>query len=456
LDKAVTLHVPELPSDWKVATQLKRESKTSFSAPSYHYFVDSPTVLANEMKQLSFKDKGTTFYMHFHGDYEGDQAVDDALVDGTRKIVQELGAIFGEDYPFEEYHFIYRLLPIRYRHAVEHTNSASFTLPSTVTANTRSIVGGVFGITAHEFFHACNVKRIRPAALWPYDYSQPQYTSLHWFTEGITDYYTNLTLVRSGLIDHENFYSRMTRVIDALDNRTASQFIAPSMQSFDSWIETSDYAHPFHNVSYYTSGGRLGLLIDRQLAKLTDGKQCMDDVFRYLYQNYYKQGKGFPENGVQKALEEISGASWEEFFNKYIHGTSPMDYKSLLTPLGLKLKQELDEETGARRLGILRYSNTGQSLSVDAINQQGDAWKAGIGKDDLIFTVNGGNAIDIDFDEICDGLEKGDKLEMQIFSGINFKNVTLQYDASFTPQASELEDVKKNQEVREQWLGSRR
>ncbi|MEZ4685533.1 MAG: hypothetical protein R3B47_05565 [Bacteroidia bacterium] len=117
------------------------------------------------MKQLSFKDEGTTFFLHFHGDYQGNKAVDDALIEGVKKIVQEQAAIFGEGYPFEEYHFIYRLLPIRYRHAVEHTNSASFTLPSTVVENTRSIVGGVFGITAHEFFHAWNVKRIRPAAL---------------------------------------------------------------------------------------------------------------------------------------------------------------------------------------------------------------------------------------------------------------------------------------------------
>ncbi|MEZ4685535.1 MAG: hypothetical protein R3B47_05575 [Bacteroidia bacterium] len=93
---------------------------------------------------------------------------------------------------------------------------------------------------------------------------------------------------------------------------------------------------------------------------------------------------------------------------------------------------------------------------MDAINQSGDARKAGIGKEDLIFTVNGRQAAGVDFDEICNELGKGDKLELQVFSGINFKEVTLRYEALWMPQASVLEETKKGQEVRERWLSGRR
>ena len=95
MDEAVTLDVPGLPESWKVATQLEREGQTRFSAPSYHYFLDAPTVMGEQMKQLSFEDQGTTFYLHFHGDYKGNEEVDQALLDGVKKICQELGAIFG-------------------------------------------------------------------------------------------------------------------------------------------------------------------------------------------------------------------------------------------------------------------------------------------------------------------------------------------------------------------------
>src|SRR5262249_39446163 len=50
-------------------------------------------------------------------------------------------------------------------------------------------------ITAHEIFHAWNVKRLRPAEMVPYRYDQPEETSLLWVSEGITDYYADLALV---------------------------------------------------------------------------------------------------------------------------------------------------------------------------------------------------------------------------------------------------------------------
>ncbi|MFK7969203.1 MAG: M61 family metallopeptidase, partial [Bacteroidia bacterium] len=445
LDEAVVLDVPSLPASWKVATQLKRTSKTRFETDSYHDFVDAPTVFAKEMKQLSFKDQGTTFYLHFHGNYQGDAAVDKAMIDGIKKICQEASAIFEDGYPFEEFHLIYRLLPFRYRHAVEHSRSVSFTLPDNVTAKTSSLVGGVFGLTAHEVFHAWNVKRIRPAALWPYDYSQPQYTTLHWFTEGITDYYADLLLVRAGLIDKENFYRRMGRTIDALDNNASAITISPSMQSYNSWFEASDYTHPMHSVSYYTSGGRLGLMIDSKMRGITKGEKGLDDVFRMLYQNNFKQDKGVPEDGVQKAIESLTGESWQDFFTRYVHGTESFNYKSILGPIGLELNIELDEASGPSRLGITRYSSGGQGLTVDRIHTKGDAYLGGVGKGDLIFMVNGEDATKVDFDKICNDLKPGDKLRLKVFRGIAAQDVVITYRGAFTPQASLLQEKgKKN------------
>lgn len=455
LDKAVVLDVPDLPADWKIATQLSKVSATQFEAPSYHYFVDAPTVFAKEMKQLSFTDQGTTFYLHFHGDYQGGSDVDKALIDGVKKICQEQSAIFGEGYPFDSYHFIYRLLPFRYRHAVEHMNSASFTLPAGVTASPQALIGGVFGITAHELFHAWNVKRIRPAGLWPYDYSQPQYTGLHWFTEGVTDYYADLTLVRAGLIDKENFYRRMARTIDALDNNSASGVISPVMQSFDSWFEASDYKHPMHSISYYTSGGRLGLLIDAKLRAMTDGQKGMDDVFKSLYTINYKQGNGVEEDDVQKVLEDLSGASWNDFFNAYVDGTERPDYEKILAPMGLEVKIEKDDASGPSRIGITRYSNGSQGLSIDRINISGDAYRDGLGLDDLIIAVNGKPATEVDFDEICNELKKGDKLNLQVFRGIGVTEVVITYKGAFTPQASTIIDKKKKNPLRKSWLESK-
>ncbi|MEL6134410.1 MAG: hypothetical protein AAFR59_13695, partial [Bacteroidota bacterium] len=323
LEDPVSLTLPALDMSWGAATALtKTDDPHSFQAASYHDFVDCPTVFSSKMKTKDFQVDGTTFYLHFQGNYLGDLDTDDAIIAAVTKIVKEQGAVFG-GFPFTEYHFIYRLLPYDMRHAVEHKTSASFALPERVTQSENTIVGGMGGITAHEFWHAWNVKRIRPAALWPYDYSQPVYTTLHWFTEGVTDYYDQLSLIRSGVIKEKQFYGYLARIIQSLENNYASSIVSSSEASYNSWLSASPYAHPYHRISYYTLGSRAGLMLDLALRVESDGKVTLDDIFRYLFETYYQKDQGVPEDGVQEAAEKLTGRSWEKYFNDHIHGTTP-------------------------------------------------------------------------------------------------------------------------------------
>ncbi|MEO1451413.1 MAG: hypothetical protein AAFV07_17915, partial [Bacteroidota bacterium] len=221
-DASVSLRMPDLDKTWDVASALDYDAASqTFTAGSYHEFVDCPTVCAPDIHQLSFQDQGVTFKLYFQGDYKGNKKTDAAILEAVQKICAEQRAIFGA-YPFEDYHLIYRLLPNRFRHAVEHSNSVSFAVPADVTSTPQKIVGGLASLTAHEVFHAWNVKRIRPARLWPYDYSQPQHSSLHWFTEGVTDYYSFLTLVRAGIWTEEQFLNRLGANLTRVENDYAA------------------------------------------------------------------------------------------------------------------------------------------------------------------------------------------------------------------------------------------
>jgi len=44
-------------------------------------------------------------------------------------------------------------------------------------------------LVAHEYFHLWNVKRVRPAAFTPYDWTRENYTRLLWAMEGLTSTY---------------------------------------------------------------------------------------------------------------------------------------------------------------------------------------------------------------------------------------------------------------------------
>ncbi|MEM6263372.1 MAG: PDZ domain-containing protein [Bacteroidota bacterium] len=459
LNDPVYLKIPSLPNDWKIATALtqEEEAKNQFFAATYHDFVDSPTVLSDEIKQLSFELEGTTFYLHFQGDYQGDESVDEALLENVPKICQEQKAIFGS-YPFKEYHFIYRLLPYGMRHAVEHSNSASFALPATVTGSPRTLQG-LYGITSHEFWHAWNVKRIRPAAMRPYDYSGPQYTQLHWFTEGVTDYYTQLTLVRAGIISEATFLRRMAGTIRSLENSYASQVVSPADASFNSWLARSPYAQPFHRISYYTLGSRMGLILDLALQKRSKGKVTLDDVFVDLYKSYFLNGQGVPENGVQLAAEKLTGTSWQDFFDNYITGTEPIPYSTYFNPVGLELTAEADEKTGAQRIGILRYEDIGQGIIVQDLHPDGDAYQAGIGLEDVIISINGTPISTMEVDRFFNELKEGETLEMEVYQ--SYKPVTLKftYKRNFTPQAFDLVPKEKANEAaksqRSVWLSTK-
>ncbi|MEM7375263.1 MAG: PDZ domain-containing protein [Bacteroidota bacterium] len=452
----VELRIPDLPPSWKAATALSQSAHGIYTAESYHEFADSPTVFSPKMEQFSFKIDQTTFYVHFQGDYQGNEKTEEAVSQALSSMCKEQAAIFG-GFPFDEFHFIYRLLPYRMRHAVEHAKSASFALPANISQTPEKTVAGIMGISSHEFWHVWNVKRIRPAALWPYDYSAPQYTSLHWFTEGVTSYYTHLTLLRAGLYTEENFLQQQSNTIESLENSYASYIVSPSASSFDSWLDASPYKHPDHQISYYTLGHRVGLLLDLSLRARTDGKTSLDDVFRYLFQTYYQQQEGVPEDGIQKAMETLTGQSWQDFFDAYVHGAEPINYQQLFDPFGLELTIK-DSRAGSRALGILRSEEISQGLLVRKVSPGSDAYHAGLGENDLILEVDGQQIEKISLDEYLSNLKIGDQVNMKVISYLSMKEITIEYKAAFSPKKFRLAPAgkrkKKQNELYKAWISS--
>jgi predicted metalloprotease with PDZ domain len=448
----VTLVMPDLNKDWKAATALtKGKDFHTYTATSFHELADCPSVFSPKMKDLGFRSGKTQFYIHFQGEYQGNAEVDSMIVQNLRKICQEQASIFG-GFPFSEYHFIYRLLNFDMRHAVEHTNSASFALPYTVTANKESVVGGICNISSHEFWHAWNVKRIRPASLYPYDYRAPQYTGLHWFTEGVTEYYTTLLMARAGVIPQENFLTTMANNIRNLENSYANTVISPYQASFDSWLAPSDYMTPHLATSYYPLGERVGFLLDVKMRNMTKGKKSLDDVFRYLYKEYYEKDKGVPEEGIQKAVETLTGESWKEFFEKYVNGVEKIDYEAILKPFGLEVTAKEAEVTGFDKIGISRQEKTEDGWYIQKLNPAGDAYRDGLATGDVIIKIAGKNNEAFAPTEYFAALRKGDPIRMEVFRGGNVVNLVVKYNAAYTPMTYSIKRAEKPSAEQEKML----
>lgn len=458
LDEALVLRVPELPASWKIATGLKRGTgRTQFVADSFHELVDCPTIFALQLKELNFKVGETSFYTYFYGDYQGNKQVDKAILADMEKMCREQIAVFGS-FPTDEFHFIYVLMPYDFRHAVEHMNSTIIFRPATSTQSAKAARSGIFGTTSHELWHVWNVKRIRPLAMWPYDYSQPQFTKLHWFTEGVTDYYANLVLARAGIRSREEWYRILARNIQSMENNYASTQVSPSESSFESWQAVSPYRHPFRQISYYPLGVRVALLLDFSIRERTDGEASLDDVFRYLYHYYYEQNKGVPENGIELAVAQVAGGDWQDFFDKYVHGTTPIDYKAFLKPFGLDIVIENSTQKSTGQIGITDVDVIGQGWLVRQIHPGGDAYRDGLAPGDLILAVNGEKATDLNPDIIFEDLKKGQTIRLQVFSDQQIKELSIRYQGAYVPRRVAITEnpraKPKQRELREAWLRS--
>ncbi len=458
-ERPCTLTVASMPDSWRAATALQRlgGAHNVFLAADYHELVDCPTILSPSLKTLHSRIDGTDFYFHFQGEFKGGKETEDAFQGNMGKLIAEEKAIFGE-FPMKEYHFIYQLLPYNMGHAVEHKNSSCFAMPNTVGQSPQAIAR-LNSITAHEFFHLWNVKRIRPAAMWPYDYQKEAYTNLQWFTEGVTDYYTSLCLARAGLITRDACLTNMARTIQALEANYASQMTSPSQSSFDSWLERSDYFPPYAHISYYTLGTRVGLLLDLRMRAQSGGKSSLDDVFKRLYQDYYLKNKGLEENAVQAAVEAIVGKSFQDFFAQHVHGTTAIDYASFLEPFGLELETKVADGLTWELIGVEKMSETSNGLVIESVRPGTDAANAGLGDNMLIVNVNGKPYKDFDANDFFGKFKKPKELKLGVGTEGGGEDMVVTWTNTWAPKTYTLVVSKKATAAQttllDDWLRSR-
>jgi predicted metalloprotease with PDZ domain len=319
-----------VPADWKIISELPAgASADSFVAPSYDALVDAP-VEAGKFDEFAFDNSGAHFRVVVDAD-DWNNSSKRRLEEELRRITAyELHLMAGP--PFQEYTFFFHIGPYAETGGggMEHSNS---------TAIAATTVGRAAAIAAHEFFHAWNVKRIRPQSLEPVDYTKEQYTRALWFAEGVTSTYAAYVLERSGLWSKDQFYADLSSQVCELQSRPARLWQSVENSSLDAWLEKYDaYREPDRSISYYNKGQILGVLLDLAIRNATNNHKSLDDVMRRMNDEYAKAGKFYDDGqGIRAVVEEASGRSFEDFFRRYVSGTNEIPYNDFLAAAGLKL-----------------------------------------------------------------------------------------------------------------------
>lgn len=441
----------EAPAEWTSVTQLDRVGEPHvFAAPDYHALVDAPTIAAPDLTIYDFTLRDVPYHLVFRGEVDlGDRTPEDLVAD-VEAMTREQVALFGGA-PFEEYWHLYQLVPFQIGHAVEHASSASYVFHEAILANAYL---PFLGTTSHELFHAWNVKRIRPAAMWPYDYSEPQLTRLHWVNEGVTSYYDDLVLRRAGIYSDEKYHDRLAENIRSHQTLPGRKVTSASLASLTSWHSGYGAANPNKAISFYTKGALLGLLLDMEIRDATDGEKSLDDVMRHLWEEYYLEDRGVPEDGFQDAVETLAGREFDEFFARYVHGVDELPYDEVLDVVGLDVVEVEDEDEPAATLGVsLRKDD--EEIVIGGLRPDSPALEAGIMRDDVLVSIDGEEIDSVDLDSILEEREPGEVVEIEVRRHDETRtfDVTLAGGGNLTWKVRPAEEPTERQlEMRETWL----
>ena len=409
----------ELPPEWgEVATAMIRlEGNQRFGAADYDELVDSP-ILAGNLAQYRFHNADQEFVLVNQGEtvlWDGPKSAED-----VSRIVTAVQSFWRVN-PFDRPYYFLNVIA-NGNGGLEHDDSTVL-LCNTWQMRYRQEYVRWLAMVTHEFFHAWNVRRMRPEAFNHYDYEQETYTRELWLAEGLSSYYDNLLLLRSGLIQVNEYFALLASEIHLFETGPGRQLNSAESASFDTWIRLY---HPDANsinsgVSYYRKGSIIGFVTDMEIRRKTRNKSSLDSVMRELYERYGpdgSRGSGYPPGAFQALIGEIAGPEVRERVDRMITGVGDLDIDPALAWYGLQLDRAATRTAAlAAELPVpagfgLVWDTSSPLLMVQSVLRGGTGAAAGILPADELLAINDTRVTRDNIDDRLLRLEPGETVEL--------------------------------------------
>jgi predicted metalloprotease with PDZ domain len=367
--------------DWRLACSLAPEgaSPSTFTAPDFDRLADGIFV-AGAFTETGFTDGATRYRLVYSRapDVKGRKLDDD-----VRKIVREAAAVFGET-PFDRYLFLYLLEAEGAHGGIEHLFGTSICQPLD-SFEDREAYRKFLGVTAHEFVHAWNVKRMRPEGLGPFDFTKESPTHNLYVAEGFTTYYGNLVAERGGAITREEYFKVLAEGL--VTDRANPGIRVKSLQdhSWDWWLP-SGIPYLTYRTNY-TRGALVALVLDVEIRVATGGKRSLDDAMRALYARTGARAKGYTDAELRQALVEDGAPGMDTRLDGMVKEPGSLDVAAALALMGVEVVP--DPAAPAVPYCGWRTSTTGKDFpAIDWIEPASPAARAGLEDRDLIVALN--------------------------------------------------------------------
>ena len=308
-----------------------------YLAPDYDTLVDCPVLLGT----LNVQEFAVEGIPHFLVSSGGDDLWDFEKAALDCKKIVEAEAAMWEVIPYQSYRFLNMI--VESGGGLEHKNS-TLMMTSRFSFRDPDRYLRWLGLVSHEFFHTWNVKRLRPIALGPFDYSREVHTDDLWVVEGITSYYDDLMLARAGLTDRKKYLKALSGQIEGVQKTPGREVHALRETSHDAWTHFYQRHENSLNstISYYTKGAVVGFLLDLEIRRATGGEKSLDDAMRLAYERYSGE-RGYTSAEFRRCCTEVANAALAGFFARSVDSREELEYEAALEWLGLRFKPA-DEE----------------------------------------------------------------------------------------------------------------
>jgi predicted metalloprotease with PDZ domain len=408
----------ELPAGWKSSISgMDETSPNHFTAPDYDTLVDSPIAAGNPDIQRFEVDGIPHFLVNQGGGelWDGQKSAAD-----VKKIVERFRKMWGS-LPYRKYVFLNMITESG--GGLEHKSSMTVMTNRWAMRTPRAYTSWL-GLIGHEFFHAWNVKRMRPVELGPFDYEAENHTRSLWIAEGFTEYFGPLTVVRAGLSTpadwlggNGNGAPGFSGLINELQTTPGRTVQAVEESSYDAWIK---YYRPDENsnntsVSYYTKGAIVGWLLDARIRHVTKGEKSLDDVMRLAFARYAGE-HGYTTEQFKSVASEVAGQSLADFFRRTTESTGELDYSEALDWFGLRFKPAPAANGNAPKkgwIGVQTRVDAGRLL-VSEVPRATPAYSAGLNVGDEILAIGDYRVRAEQLSVRLDNYRPGDKVSMLV------------------------------------------
>ncbi len=394
-------------ADWRVATSLKRKGADAYEfglyeALDYDDLIDHPVEIC-DFTRIAFEACGVPHDIILSGRFDCDEA---RLAADLKTICEHHIRFFGEPAPMDYYQFQVLVVGNGYG-GLEHRASTSLitkrdSLPRNGEDEVSDDYRDFLGLCSHEYFHTWNVKRIKPEVYRPYDLQQEVYTDLLWAFEGITSYYDDLGLLRSGLIDAQSYLELFAQTMTRVQRGRGRLRQSAAESSFNTWTKFYKQDENAANaiVSYYAKGCLIAACIDLKLRALSDGERSLDDVMRRLWQDFQQHGRGVEPDDIQRLVSELAGEDLGGFLEEMIYGTGELPLSELLADAGIEVQcrnaMNAQDKGGKAASGGLPPVDLGAAfkegdngLTILRVAEEGALQRAGLSAEDVVIAIDG-------------------------------------------------------------------